>query len=45
MKKLEIEVFVRQSNALKFINNMSEFNIIIFKKFPSRRNIIEKVLH
>ena len=43
MKKLKVDVFMRQSNALKLIDNMAKFYIIVFKKFPSCRNIVKKI--
>ena len=45
MKKLKIDIFMRQSYPLKLINNMSEFYIIIFKELSSCRNIIKKIFH
>ncbi len=45
MKKLEIQIFMRQCNPLKFINNMTEFYIVVFKEFASRRNVVEEIFY
>ena len=43
MEQFEIYVFMRERNTLEFINDMPEFNIVIFKEFAACRYIIKKV--